>query len=99
MRSRSFTPLLLLAGAAKVAAQQPSATPGAADPVNPYGWEPAPASCIAEIRGRALAGAWVSQSDMTIAKCIAYCDARNFVLAGLQVRLFLIILESTGTKL
>ena len=87
MRGRLSSLLGLLLGASLATAQNPSPTPGSDEdaPIVPYGWEPAPASCIADIQGRALPGAWISEPDMTIAKCIAYCDSRNFVLAGLEV--------------
>jgi hypothetical protein len=77
-----------LATALLISAQQPSPLPGD-QPVVPYGWEPAPASCIAEPPNgiRALQGANFASADMTIAKCIAFCDARDFVLAGIEVSL------------
>ena len=74
---------------ALINAQDPSSTP--ADPsAIPNGWRTASTECIGETQfsqARALAGANTASDDMTIAKCIAFCDAGDFVLAGLQVRL------------
>ena len=79
--------LLALVLPALVHAQQPSSVPNP-DPGPPSDWQVASTSCIGETSpDRALMGYATASDDMTIAKCIALCDARDFVLAGLQVGL------------
>lgn len=76
-----------LATATSAASGSASAAP-TAGLILPAGWVgPASGSsvCIAEATsGRALTGASTSASDMTYTKCLNYCSAQGFTLAGIE---------------
>ncbi|WWC61580.1 uncharacterized protein I303_104164 [Kwoniella dejecticola CBS 10117] len=51
----------------------------------PAGWSAASSSCIAEgTSGRALASARLSAADMTIGKCLDFCQSKGWQYAGLE---------------
>ncbi|WWD16948.1 hypothetical protein CI109_101380 [Kwoniella shandongensis] len=51
----------------------------------PTGWSAASSSCIQEgSSGRALGSASTSSSDMTIGKCLDFCDAAGWQYAGIE---------------
>jgi hypothetical protein len=50
----------------------------------PAGWTAASTQCIKEVSGRALTGASIAGSSMTISTCLSFCQSRGFQLAGLE---------------
>ncbi|WWC85442.1 uncharacterized protein L201_000305 [Kwoniella dendrophila CBS 6074] len=40
--------------------------------------------CIQEVAGRALTGASISASNMTVAVCTSYCQSQGFTMAGVE---------------
>jgi len=50
----------------------------------PSGWSAASTQCIQEVSGRALTGASIAGSSMTVSTCLSFCEARGFQLAGLE---------------
>jgi len=62
------------------AAPTPSATPISL----PSGWSTASTSCIQEVQGRALTGAFADQPNMTLETCLNMCASKGFTMAGLE---------------
>ncbi|WVQ94260.1 hypothetical protein IAU59_001339 [Kwoniella sp. CBS 9459] len=53
-------------------------------PTLPTGWSAASSTCIQEVSGRALVGASTAGSDMTVPKCLNFCQAKGLQYAALE---------------